>query len=80
MTPRCILAWLTLMLTATLKADEYPLSVRSDATDAVLVEIPLPEGANADLAWELSESRNESSDKRARRSLRLETAESSWHC
>lgn len=63
MTPRCILAWLTLLLTATLKADEYPLSVRSDATDAVLVEIPLPEGANADLAWELFESRNESSDK-----------------
>ncbi len=56
------LIWL-LLLTSSLRADEYELTIRSESNESALVEITLPEGADADRSWELLESRNDPSDK-----------------
>lgn len=43
-----------LLLSAKLCADEYVLTIRSENPDCpMLVEIPLPEGADADRTWEI---------------------------
>ena len=56
------LIWL-LLLTSSLRADDYALTIRSESNEFALVEITLPEGADADRSWELFESRNDPSDK-----------------
>lgn len=54
MNRRWCLTWLAFLMTSTLVAEEYTLTIRGgDSESAALVEIPLPEGADADRAWEL---------------------------
>lgn len=59
------LIWL-LLLTSSLRADEYALTIRYESNESALVEITLPEGADANRSWELFESRNDPSDKARR--------------
>ena len=51
----CLPCWLILVLIASAAGgEEYTLTIRGgDSESAAMVEIPLPEGADSDRAWEL---------------------------